>query len=537
LNKKIVGVLVCMLLISTAAFSIAVNVKNINITSRGWSETQKIMAADGALDDRFGCAVEIDGDSAIIGAYFDDVNSKTNAGSAYVFVRSGSSWTEQAKLTASDGDTDDEFGYSVAIDSDTAIVGSPMDDDLGASSGSAYIFIRSGSAWSLQQKILPADGAAGDEFGRSVSIDGDYVIVGAPRKSSEQGFSYIFKRNAAVWTQMTKVGATGSNKLGWSVSISMPCVIMGAYGTNNNIGAAHIYELVGSSWMGKGTYTASDGLTADYFGISVGIDGDYAVCGAPGNDGVLVGAGAIYIFEKPGTGWTTMTETQKVTASDAAGSDGFGKSVSVDGSNIIASSPDDDDNGLSSGSAYIISRGASTWSEVAKLLASDGLAQDYLGWGVSVDGNSAITGAYAEDNTNGNEAGSAYLFDWSNQAPTPPVITGPANGNAGTSYPYTFTSSDGDGDQVSYYVEWGDTTNTGWFGPFTSGVTQIKSHSWTSQGTYTIKAKAKDTNGAESAFTTYSVTMPRDKAINSSLIRFFQSHPNILPIFRQFLGL
>jgi hypothetical protein len=537
MNKKIVGILVCTLLISTAAFSIAVNVKNINTSSRGWTETQKIITADGALDDRFGCAVEIDGDSAIIGAYFDDVNTKTNAGSAYVFVRSGSTWTQQAKLTASDGDTDDEFGFSVAIDGDTAIVGSPMDDDLGASSGSAYIFIRTGSAWSLQQKILHADGATGDEFGRSVSIDEDYVIVGAPRKNSEQGFSYIFKRSANVWTQMTKVGATGSNKLGWSVSISMPCVAMGAFGTNNNIGAAYIYELVGSSWMGRGTYTASDGATMDLFGTSVAIYGDHLVCGAPGHDHVASGAGATFVFEKAATGWATMTETQEITASDAAGSDGFGKSVSVDGNNIIVSSPDDDDKGLSSGSAYIFSRGTSTWTEVAKLLASDGLAQDYLGWGVSVDGNSAIAGAYAEDNTNGNEAGSAYLFDWSNQAPTPPVITGPTNGNAGTSYPYTFTSTDGDGDQVSYYVEWGDTTNTGWFGPFASGATQTKSHSWTSQGTYTIKAKAKDTNGAESAFNTYSVTMPREKALISPLLRFLQGYPNFLPIFRQLFGL
>jgi len=334
---------------------------------------------------------------------------------------------------------------------------------------------------------------------------------------------------------MTKVGASGSNKLGWSVSISMPCVIMGAFGTNNNIGAAYIYELVGSSWMGRGTYTASDGATGDYFGISVAIDGDHAVCGAPGNDGVAAGAGAVYIFEKPGTGWATMTETQKITTSDAAGSDGFGKSVYVDGSNIIASSPDDDDNGLSSGSAYIISRGATTWSEIAKLTASDGLAYDYLGWGVSICGNTAIVGAYAEDNTNGNEAGSAYFYDWQNQAPTPPVITGPTSGNAGTSYSYTFTSTDGDGDQVSYYVEWGDTTNTGWFGPFASGATQTKSHTWTSQGSYTIKAKAKDVHGAESAFNTYSVTIPRNKVLNSPFLTFLQNHPNLFPIIQKIL--
>jgi hypothetical protein len=537
MNKKIVGILVCTLLISTAAFSMAINVNKSGGNSRGWSETQKLLATGGSVNDRFGSSVEINSNDAIVGAYFDDVSSQSNAGSAYVFVLSGSTWSQQARLTASDAQQDDEFGYSVSIDGDYAIVGAHKEDTNGAEAGAAYVFYRSGTSWSQQQKLTPGDAAADDYFGKSVSIEGEYAIIGAPGKNSGQGFSYIFKRSGTSWSQMTKVGATGSNKLGWSVSISMPHVIMGAYGTNTNTGAAHIYELVGSSWYGRGALTASDGLTYDLFGVSVAIDGDYAICGASGNDAVYPGAGAAYIVEKPGTGWTTMTETQKITASDAESADNFGSKVSVDGDYVIVSSPDDDDNGIASGSAYVFKRGSSTWSEVAKLTASDGVAQDYFAWSVSVSGNSVLVGAYAEDNTNGVDAGSAYVFDWTNQAPTAPTITGPANGIVGTSYTYTFTSTDPDGDQVSYYVEWGDTTNTGWFGPFSSGAPQTKSHTWTSQGTYTIKAKAKDVHGAESAFNTYSVTIPRDKVVNSPFLRFLQNHPNLLPIIRQLFGL
>jgi hypothetical protein len=535
MNKKIIGILVCALLISTAAISMAVNVGKSGSNSRGWSEAQKLLASDGGANDRFGSAVEINGNDAIVGAYFDDVSSQSNAGSAYVFVYSGSTWTQQARLTASDAQQDDEFGYSVSIDGDYAIVGAHEEDTNGAEAGAAYVFYRSGTSWSQQQKLTPGDAAAGDYFGKSVSIDGEYAIVGAPGKNSDQGFSYIFKRSGTSWSQMTKVGATGSNKLGWSVSISMPCVIMGAYGTNSNTGAAHIYELVGSSWYGRGALTASDGLSYDLLGLSVAIDGDYAICGAPGHDTVYPGDGAAYIFEKPTTGWTTMTETQKISASDGASADEFGFSVSVYGDHLVVGIPADDDAGTASGSAFVFEKDITSWSEKAKLTASDAASQDYFAWSASVSGDFALVGAYAEDNTNGVDAGSAYVFEWTNQAPTPPIITGPTNGKVGTSYTYSFTSTDGDGDQVSYYVEWGDTTNTGWFGPFASGVTQTKSHTWTSQGTYTIKAKAKDVHGDEGAFNTYSVTIPRNKAFNRPILNWLQSHPNMFPLLQKLI--
>jgi hypothetical protein len=536
MKKKIIIIIFCTLFISTTSISVAFNVENNENSSRGWSEKQKILASDGGINDRFGNSVDINGNDIIIGSYFDDVSAQMNAGSTYVFVYNGATWLQQAKLVASDASSDDEFGYSVSIDGDYAIVGSHKDDDGGAESGSAYIFYRTGGSWSQQTKLVASDATSGDYFGKSVSIDGEYAIIGAPGKSSNQGFSYIFKRTGTTWSQMTKIGATGSNKLGWSVSISLPYVIMGAYGTNSNTGAAHIYELVGSSWYGKGKLTASDGEDTDLFGISVDIDSDYAICGAPGHDLTSGSEGAAYIFEKPISGWIDMTETQKITAIDATGGDSFGTSVSVYGNYVVVSSPDDSDSGTSSGSAYIFSRGSLIWSQTAKLTASDAATQDFFGWGVSVGGNFVIAGAYAEDNANGADAGSAYIFEFVNQPPSTPGISGTLNGKVGDSYTYTFVSTDPDGDEIRYIIDWGD-TNTDTTDFASSGTPQDKSHAWTSEGSYIIKAKARDVHGAESAWGQITVNMPREKIIKQPILKIIQNHPYLIILLRQILGL
>ena len=166
-----------------------------------WSEQAKLTASDGVADDLFGHSVSIDGDTAVIGAFRDDDNG-SNSGSAYVYVRSDGVWSEQAKLTASDGAQDDSFGYSVSIDGDTVVVGA-MDDDNGSGSGSAYVYVRSNGVWSEQQKLTASDGATGDYFGYSVSIDGDAVIIGASGdedNGNASGSAYVFVRSNGVWS-------------------------------------------------------------------------------------------------------------------------------------------------------------------------------------------------------------------------------------------------------------------------------------------------------------------------------------------------
>ena len=143
-----------------------------------WTQQQKLTASDGASEDRFGYSVSLSGDYALIGASFVDDNG-SESGSAYVFVRSGTTWTQQQKLTASDGAANDHFGYSVSLSGDCALIGAWGDDDSGSESGSAYVFVRSGTTWTEQQKLTASDGASTDLFGYSVSISGDTAIVGA----------------------------------------------------------------------------------------------------------------------------------------------------------------------------------------------------------------------------------------------------------------------------------------------------------------------------------------------------------------------
>ena len=184
------------------------------------------IVGSGEANDEYGYAVSVSGDTAIIGAYQDnDVGD--DSGSAYVYVRSGSTWTQQAKLTASDGADDDEFGFSVSIDGDTAVIGAYRDDDAGSSSGSAYVFVRSGSSWTEQQKLVAADGASNDEFGYAVSVSDDTAVIGAHRDDdvgSSSGSIYIYVRSGSSWTLQQKLTASdgdSSDEFGYAVSVSV----------------------------------------------------------------------------------------------------------------------------------------------------------------------------------------------------------------------------------------------------------------------------------------------------------------------------
>ena len=228
-----------------------------------WSEQEKLIAADGAMNDYFGRAVALssDGDTAIVGAYAADVGTNLNQGAAYVFTRSGAVWTQQEKLTAADGAANDEFGISVALnsDGDTACAGAYQTDVGGnANQGAAYMFTRSGVAWSEQEKLIAADGAAYDYFGRAVALssDGDTAIAGAYEAdvggNANRGAAYVFTRSGVVWSEQKKLIATGgavNDYFGRAVALSGDgnTVIAGAYQAdvsgNVNQGAAYVFAV------------------------------------------------------------------------------------------------------------------------------------------------------------------------------------------------------------------------------------------------------------------------------------------------------
>ncbi len=371
-----------------------------------WLERQKLLAADGAAEDRFGSSVSISGDYAIVGASCDD-DKGDRSGSAYIFKWNGTRWVQQQKLLASDGAAYDEFGISVSISGDYAIVGAYWDDDK----GSAYIFKWNGTSWSQQQKLLALDGAASDMFGCSVSISGDYAIVGAVGDDGLKGSAYIFRRDGTGWVQQQKITASdgaAEDYFGLSVSISGDYAIVRADHDDDkgsNSGSAYIFKRNGETWSQQQKITASDGAAGDGFGYSVSISGDYAIVGACGDNDKGDTSGSAYIFKRNGETWS---QQQKLLASDGAAYDLFGISVSISGDLVIVGAHGDDDKGNFSGSAYIFNRDREIWSQQQKLLASDDAAGDCFGT-VYISGDLAIVGAHGDDDK-GDFTGSAYVF-------------------------------------------------------------------------------------------------------------------------------
>ena len=371
----------------------------------------KLTAGDGAANDYFGYSVSISGDTAVVGAWQDD----SSKGSAYVFVRSGTTWSQQAKLLASDGAGGDQFGMSVSISGDTVVVGAAGDDDQGGNSGSAYVFTRSDSTWSQQQKLVAGDGVPVDLFGYSVSISGDTAVVGATLgdgKVTNSGSAYVFVRSDSTWSQQAELKASdgaSSDFFGKSVSISGDTAVVGAYwddddGTSS--GSAYVFERTDSAWSQQTKLTADDGAAGDLFGVSVSTSGDTAVIGAHEDDDDGTSSGSAYVFTRTGTTWS---QQQKLTADDGAAYDYFGISVSINGDTALVGAYRNDVDSISSGSAYVFERTDSTWSQQTKLTPSDGAQDDYFGFSVSISGDTVAVGAYQGDG-NVTNSGSAYVY-------------------------------------------------------------------------------------------------------------------------------
>ena len=378
----------------------------------GWNQQQKIQGTDTSGLDQFGISVAIsdNGTTAIVGAYTEDVH-----GAAYIFTRSGTTWTQQQKIQASDRQVSDEFGWSVAIsgNGNTAIVGARYEgvSQWSKKQGAAYIFTRSGTTWTEQQKITASDRQAYDIFGTSVAIsgDGDTAIVGAVGEdtgASDAGAAYIFTRSGTTWTQQQKIQASdkqASDNFGTSVAIDDDgdTVIVGAehawFGNSGYAGAAYIFTRSGTSWTEQQIITASNPAALDYFGHSVAIsdDGNTAIVGGKEADG--------YIFTRSGTTWSEQQKIQKSCTSVA---------ISGNGNTAILGAQFDDPGGTTdAGAAYIFARSGTTWSQQNEIDASDKQSNDEFGKSVSISGDYAIVGAWYED-TGGTKAGAAYIYKY-----------------------------------------------------------------------------------------------------------------------------
>ena len=444
-----------------------------------WADIRQayLKASDSGEDDQFGYSVAVAGDTVVVGAPFEDSgatgvngsegdNSVTDSGAVYVFTRNGTTWTQQAYLKASNTGADDRFGFSVAIDGDTVVVGAiwedsaatGIDDDEGSNSGAAYVFTRSGTTWTQQTYLKASNASSNDEFGFAVAVADDTVVVGAHYESSggtDSGAAYVFTRSGTIWSQQAylKASNTGANdEFGCAVAISADTVVVGALledsgGTDS--GAAYVFTRSGTTWSQQAYLKASNTDADDQFGFTVAISADTVVAGAPLEDSEATGingnqggnsatySGAAYVFTRSGTTWTQQAYLK---ASNTEMDDQFGYDVAVSGDTVVVGAPGEDsaatgmngsegDNSVAdAGAAYVFTRGGTSWSQQAYLKGSTTRANDNFGLAVAVAGANVVAGAPFDDNL-ATDSGAACTYDL-----TPPytlTIIPPANGAIG----------------------------------------------------------------------------------------------------------
>jgi len=471
---------------------------------------QKLTAADGATADHLGVSVALDGDTVVVGANGDDIGANENQGSAYVFVRSGTAWTLQQKLTANDGAANDFFGVRAALSGNTVVV-SAHGDDIGANvdQGSAYVFTRSGTVWTEQQKLTAGDGAAGDLFGVSLAMSGDTLVVGEFGSdigaNIAQGSAYVFTRSGAVWSLQQKLTAgdgAAHDIFGIAVALDGDTVVVGAHqddiGANENQGSAYVFVRSGTAWTEQQKLTAGDGAAEDWFGSMVAVSGDTVVVGAPPGDiGANADQGSAYVFMRTGSTWT---QQQKLTANDGAAGDAFGGWVALSGDTVVVGARLDDlGASVDQGSAYVFARSGGVWTQQQKLTAGGGSANALFGFAVALDGDTLVVSAPGEVMSSNLEQGSVYVFAVS---PCPTLTFAPAslpNGVKGIPYQRQITASGGAG--PFQFAVAGGALPPG----LTLAQNGLLSGTPTKQGTYNFTLRATDLSSGCSGTRKYTI--------------------------------
>lgn len=363
----------------------------------------------------FGSSVALSGDAAIVGAPNDapPYPARPGNGEAFVFVRRANLWRQPARLVAADGAVGDGFGVSVTVMGNWAIVGAYNASGISGRQGAAYAFARSigTDTWSQQLKMTSADGAPGDEFGTAVALYQDTVIIGARSAAvngqSSQGAAYVFIRSGNTWTQQAKLVASDGaafDRFGTAVSLYGDVAVVGANGASSSRGAAYVFTRSGNTWTQQAKLTASGGTNSDQFGTAVGVFFDTAVVGAIG---ASAGQGAAYIFTRNANAWTQQA---KLVASEGVDWGGFGQSVSVAGGTVIVGQPNAPVSvPLSQGAAYVFSRVAGVWVQQPRLTTSAEMRSQNFGGAVALDGNTAIVGTTSYSPFRSHD-GSALVF-------------------------------------------------------------------------------------------------------------------------------
>lgn len=411
-----------------------------------------IKSSNPEKDDTFGQALDVSGNTLVVGARGEDSNSATDqsnnsisaSGAVYVFVNNNGTWTQEAYLKASNPDQSDSFGGAVAIDGDTLVVGAPLEssnatgvngdqnNNAAIRSGAAYVFKRANGTWTQQAYLKATNPRFEDSFGLSLAIHGDTIAVGAPFEDSGEaginapgtdgskssaGAVYVFTRTNDVWSHQAYIKSSNpdiEDRFGYSVALEGDTLAVGAYGeqsaatglngdqadnTADKRGAVYIFGRSNNVWSQQ-TYLKPSDVTS-WFGWHVAMSGDTLAVGArfdaPG--------GAVYVFVNNNGTWM---EQAKLKAPEPGSEDDFGHDVDIDGDIIVVGATREDSNATQpggdqldnsaqdSGAAYVFKRTNGTWSAGSYLKASNTDAFDLFGYGVCVSGNTAFVGAYVE---------------------------------------------------------------------------------------------------------------------------------------------
>jgi hypothetical protein len=337
----------------------------------------------------FGTSLAATADTAIVGAPYEG-SPGAEPGAAYVFVRAAQSWTEQQRLTANPASALSLFGAAAGLADDLAIVGAPGDKAAGAKAGAAYGFVRSAQAWD-QTGVLAPTSVLGAEFGVAVAIDGATAVIGAPIDSAPghngEGAAYVFARSASSWSLeqlLTPADGAKGVEFGRSCSLSGDKVIVGAPKDDNggtDAGAAYVFTRSAQGWLPDAKLTASDASVNDEFGAAVDIEGQQAAVGAPAPNGGGVGAGACYVFERVGGVWTEQQKLVVATASDGAK---LGSSVSLVGDSLLVGAPNESSGAAYAGAAYLFVRSGAAWIEERDLQSIEVAQGDKFGTSAAI---------------------------------------------------------------------------------------------------------------------------------------------------------
>ncbi len=330
----------------------------------------------------FGYSVSLSGEMAVVGAPRDDENGY-NSGSAYIFRNGPAGWAEVARLLPDDGAAADWFGRSVGIDGNTVVIGAPQDRNSQLP-GAAYVFEDTGTGWAQVAKLFSGLDPPGFKFGHSVSISDGTILVGSPEENLT-GTTYIYEDDGNGWTHTANLQAGGL--FGLSVAISGDKAIVGApnrpqydkkgkqVSKGGGLDMAYVFEKDGSGWTQVAELTGGDQFAYDYFGWSVAIDGNKAIVGAP--QFMLSEDGLACVFEDDGTGWKAV---DTLLGSYSTGDGDFGTSVAISGDTALVADPED-------GYVYVFEQDDSGWEETELLVGGGNIFLP-----VAIDGNTALVG-------------------------------------------------------------------------------------------------------------------------------------------------